>query len=156
MRNFATIEIMNNTPEDPKNEAPAGTPPASGSGSRGAGPEPDAHTCSPQLRAFGGQGTGALQRLVASWELEAANFEARAKVACDNRKEESATLCRTHAAAYRECARLLAAAIGAPRPQSEGKSVPNCSLCDQHHYEGVETECLKKSACPFWAIRKSD
>lgn len=141
---------------DLKNEAPAGSPPASGSGSREAGPEPDAHTCSPQLRAFGGQATGELQRRIDHLLEQAAYWEAQVVPLDHPDPRYLRGRWDGYAAVYREEASMLAADEGEPRAQSERNRVPNCSRCDQHWYEGVETECLERGRCPFWAIRESD
>lgn len=136
---------------DLKTVAPAGSPPASGSGCRGAGPEPDAHTCSPQLGTFGGQGTGALERLLEYLEDEAANMDALATPmeGEDPRIRESA---ERYAAEYREWASAVRDAIGAPRPQSGEEGAEECRVANNSRLCAISNDwripgdrCL---ACP--------
>ena len=128
--NLEQTKPMKDTIEDPKNEAPAGTPPASGSGSRGAGPEPDANTCSPQLGTFGGQGTGDLEGLLwylagqAAWWTKQAERKGFWVTAAQR------TAARHIAAGYREWMIELGKAIGSPRPQSGEEGGEPCRLCE--------------------------
>lgn len=136
---------------------PAGSLPASGSGARGAAPDQTRDKNTSSAPPFGGQGTGSLLRLRDHLIREAAYWRDLAEAQKDSdirvMIEEVSVL---RAAVYSTVAAQLTDAAGLPRPQSEGESVPACSMCHQEYYEGLKKDCVMGKRCPFNARRKSD
>lgn len=112
---------------------PAGSLPASGSGAAERCPDQTRDTCSSSAPPFGGQGTGALERLLEYLEDEAANMDALATPmeGEDPRIRESA---ERYAAEYREWASAVRDAIGAPRPQSGEEGAEECWVRNNARY----------------------
>jgi len=129
---------------------PAGSPPASGCQTRGAGLETSAVTNSDTASPLPDQGWGALRLLVARWKGEEATLRKSVGVFMQFGETDQAAYSTAEADGLKDRISEVENALRSDlRTQSVADGAQGeCGLCGQSHYEGVENECHRKD-CEF-------